>query len=213
MKFPHYPIRCFHIGILILIMKKMKTLFEREFQNHKLVGIHNVVSEDCMWVLRGEGIATRKLDGTCCMIKNNEMYARFDMKPGRELPLGAVPCQDEPDSITGHFPHWIKITNNKIYKWHKKAFNNSCESLVDGTYELIGEHFNGNPEHIESGDILVKHGSIILEDVPRTFEGIREYLSNNEIEGIVFHRNDGSGDMCKIKRVDFGFMWNGKTIN
>ena len=36
-------------------------------------------------------------------------------------------------------------------------------------------------------------------------EGIKEYLSAHEIEGIVWHR--GNGEMCKIKRSDFGFEW------
>lgn len=190
-------------------MKKMKTLFKRVFEGHKIVNIINEVDSDNQWVIDGEGIATRKLDGTCCMIKDSKLYARFDMKPGRELPEGAIPCQEEADCITGHFPHWIPIASgDKRYKWHLKALENQ-PNLADGTYELIGEHFNKNPEHITSGDKFVRHGSIILDDVPRTFEGIKEYLMNNNIEGIVFHRNNG--DMCKIKRTDFGFSWNGKS--
>ena len=50
-------------------MKKMKTLFNRHFVNHKIVGIDIVPAEGCEWVLKGEGVATRKLDGTCCLIK------------------------------------------------------------------------------------------------------------------------------------------------
>lgn len=34
---------------------------------------------------------------------------------------------------------------------------------------------------------------------------IHRYLETHMIEGIVFHR--GNGDMCKIKRSDFGFTW------
>lgn len=53
-------------------------------------------------------------------------------------------------------------------------------------------------------DCLVRHGSEIIE-VPRTFEGIKEFLENNEIEGIVFWK-DGE-PRCKIKRTDFGLPW------
>ena len=53
-------------------------------------------------------------------------------------------------------------------------------------------------------DILVKHGMTIL-DVPRTCDGIKKYLAENSIEGIVFWL-DGE-PMCKIKRSDFGFDW------
>ena len=54
-------------------------------------------------------------------------------------------------------------------------------------------------------DILEKHGKRILENVPRDYEGIKQYLKNHYIEGIVFYRGDG--EMCKIKRSDFGFAW------
>ena len=56
-------------------------------------------------------------------------------------------------------------------------------------------------------DTLVKHGTQVV-DVPRTFEGIRKYLEENYIEGIVFWL-DGE-PKCKIKRSDFGFSWQSK---
>ena len=40
------------------------------------------------------------------------------------------------------------------------------------------------------------------------YEGIKQYLEEHYIEGIVFYR--GNGEMCKIKRSDFGFEWNRK---
>ena len=190
-------------------MKKMKTLFNRTFIGNHVANTVNEVTEGCEWVINGEGIATQKLDGTCCLVQNNKLYARFDYKPGRKLPDGAIPCQDEPDEITGHFPHWVEVKDQPQYKWHKIAFENAI-GLEDGTYELIGVHFQNNPEKVERGDILVKHGSVVLEDVPRDFDGIKEYLKTHEIEGIVFHR--ANGDMCKIKRTDFNFTWNGKTF-
>ena len=57
-------------------------------------------------------------------------------------------------------------------------------------------------------DILEKHGKRILKDVPRDYKGIKQYLENHYIEGIVFYR--GNGEMCKIKRSDFSFEWNRK---
>ena len=35
------------------------------------------------------------------------------------------------------------------------------------------------------------------------FEGIKKYLKDKDIEGIVWHRDNG--DMVKIKKKDFGF--------
>lgn len=193
-------------------MKKMKTLFKRTFEGHNVANTLNEVTEGCEWVIDGEGIATRKIDGTCCLIQDGKVYARFDYKPGRKLPEGAIPCQDKADEITGHFPHWVEVKDQPQYKWHKEAFEDAIkngELLENGTYELIGVHFQGNPEHVEKGDKLVRHGSIVLDNVPRTFAGIKEYLRSNEMEGIVFHRENG--DMCKIKRTDFNFEWNGKN--
>lgn len=57
-------------------------------------------------------------------------------------------------------------------------------------------------------DILIKHGSVILDNVPRDYEGIKEYLEKHYIEGIVFYRENG--ELCKIKRSDFGLEWNNK---
>jgi hypothetical protein len=161
-------------------------------------------------VLDGEGIATRKHDGTCVCIIGGKLYARFDYKPGRKLSENAIPCQEKGDDITGHFPHWVLVEEQPAYKWQKQALENTLKgsfvSLDDGTYECIGPHFNCNPENMEE-DILILHGKHVLE-VPRTFDGIKEYLSSHRLEGIVFHHRDGR--MCKVKRTDFGFEWNGR---
>lgn len=188
-------------------MKKMKTLFKRQFENHKIAKCLNEVEPECQWVLDGEGWATEKIDGTCCLIKDGQIYRRYDYKKGRILPNGAIPCQDFPDPITGHFPHWLLCTeDDDNSKYYLEAFNKQKE-LENGTYELIGPHINANPYNLKE-DILVKHGSTILENVPREYEGIKQYLKEHYIEEIVFYR--GNGEMCKIKRSDFNFEWNKK---
>lgn len=192
----------------MLILKKMKTLFKREFKDNKIEKCLNEVEPECEWVLKGEGYATEKLDGTCTLIQNGKIYRRYDYKPGRILPKGAIPCQEKPDPITGHFPHWLLCSeNNKNDKYHIEALKKQKE-LENGTYELVGIHFNANPYNLNT-DVLIKHGSKILENVPRTYNGIKEYLENHYIEGIVFYRENG--EMCKIKRSDFGFPWNEKS--
>lgn len=195
----------------MIIMKKIPTLFERVIVDHEIIDILPNVHEGCDWVLNGEGIATRKFDGTACCVINGELFARMDYytvtkngKKKRKLPDGAIPCQDAPDPVTGHFPHWVPTKGNNLYKWHNIAFDKQ-KPLEDGTYELCGPHVKtNNPEKVEV-DTLIKHGSVTFE-VPRTFEGIRQFLKDNDIEGIVFHRENG--DMCKIKRTDFHIMWN-----
>lgn len=197
-------------------MKKIPTLFERIYENHKVVGITEKVTPGFEWVLAGDGVATVKMDGSCCAIIDGELYKRYDAKKGRKPPAGAIPCC-EPDPVTGHHPHWVKCDkNNPADKWFIEAYKNTfffkginayiCganELLKGKTYEAIGPHFQGNPYHIDD-DILKPHGKPIVE-VERSFDGIKKYLAESEIEGIVFWK-DGE-PQCKIKRSDFGFKW------
>ena len=53
-----------------------------------------------------------------------------------------------------------------------------------------------------SKHILVPHGNTIIFQAPRTFDAIRQFLSEVNIEGIVWHHTDGR--MAKIKAKDFG---------
>lgn len=185
-------------------MKKIPTLFKRTYENHRVVDITPEVTPGYEWVLTGEGEATVKIDGSCCAIINGELYKRYDAKKGKKPPVGAIPCCD-PDPVTGHWPHWVKVhVDNKADKWFIAAFNNTPIDLIeDGTYEAIGPHFQGNPYNLEY-DILDRHG-IFIVPVERTFDGIKKYLNENEIEGIVFWK-DGV-PQCKIKRSDFGLEW------
>lgn len=188
-------------------MKKIPTLFEREFSHDRVVKTLNQVTPGMEWVLNGEGIATVKIDGSCCAIINGELYKRCDCKKGKVPPDGFLPCC-EPDKITGHWPGWVKCDREKPEdNWFWNAYDISSNlygPLNDETYEAIGPHFNGNPYNLEK-DCLEKHGKVVIQ-IKRDFDSIREYLRDNYIEGIVFWR-DGE-PQCKIKRSDFGFDWN-----
>lgn len=188
-------------------MKKIPTLFERQFENHKVVGITDKVTPGMEWVLEGEGEATIKIDGACCAIIGGVFYKRYDAKKGKKPPEGAVPCCD-PDPITGHHPHWVPVDwNNPADKWFVESYKNTPPyDLCDATYEAVGPHFNGNP-HGMAGDALTRHG-IFPATIERSFGGIREYLRTHPVEGLVFWK-DGE-PMCKIKRTDFGFEWPAK---
>ena len=188
-------------------MKKIPTLFERIFDGHRIVGITDKVYPGMEWVLNGEGVATIKLDGSCCALIGGKLYKRYDAKNGKKPPEGAIPCCD-PDPITGHHPHWVEVSeNNPGDKWFVAAFNNMhIDDGMDRTYEAIGPHFQGNPHRLQE-DVLVPHGYHDVVDIylKRSFVGIKEYLADNDVEGLVFWK-DGE-PMCKIKRSDFGFKW------
>lgn len=192
-------------------MKKIPTLFERIYDTKgKIIGITDTVKQGFEWVLSGGGTATVKIDGSCCAIINGDFYKRYDAKKGKIPPAGAIPCTPEPDPVTGHWPHWVRVdAEDSTNKWLIKAYMNFFPyGVIDfyhnRTYEAIGKHFNGNPYNMED-DVLVPHGLETINDCPRNFSGIKEYLEHHYIEGIVFWKDNEP--QCKIKRTDFGYNW------
>lgn len=186
-------------------MKKIPTLFTRVFENRRIVDILPDITPGCEEAFKN-GVATIKFDGSCCAIIDGEFYKRYDAKKGKKPPVGAIPCCD-PDPVTGHWPHWVKIDpTNPDDKYFCQALHgelNDGHILTDATYELIGKKVNGNPYGLNDHR-LVKHGDVRV-DVGRTFEEIREWLETHMHEGLVFWL-DGE-PVCKIKRTDFGLKW------
>lgn len=196
-------------------MKKIPTLFKRIYDaDGNVVGVSEEVTPGMEWVLSNDpnidsGTATIKLDGACCALIKGVFYKRYDAKNGKKPPTGAIACC-EPDSVTGHWPHWVKVSfENPSDKWFVEALNSGITKIwygdtpSDGTYEAVGPHFQGNPYKLDY-DCLVRHG-IYKEEVERTYDGIKNFLRNNVVEGIVFWKN--GEPQCKIKRKNFGFVW------
>lgn len=175
-------------------MRKIVSLFKRDYEGTRLV--YNEVVPGAEWVLGGEGVATRKFDGSCCKVEGGKLYRRFDATVGKTPPAGFIAAQ-EPDPATGHWPGWMFVGDGPEDRWHREAFTGS---EPDGTYELCGPKVQGNPDRFER-HVLVPHASEVLHDAPRTFAALRAYLEPREIEGIVWHHPDGR--MVKLKRRDF----------
>jgi hypothetical protein len=191
-------------------MKKIPTLFVRDEKTHKVTP---VINNGLGWILDTDVIATQKHDGTCCMIINNHMLYKRYTTTINKIPNSFIPAQRIGDKLIG----WIFCDfNDNNNKYHYEGLRNLIAteygndpymSIQNGTYELIGEKINGNPENIE-GHTLVLHGSNVLYDVPRTYEGLKEYLKDKTFEGIVFYKdyvNTLNQNMCKIKRKDFDY--------
>lgn len=135
------------------------------------------------------------------MIKNGELYARYDVKKGRSAPEGFIPAQEH-DAVTGHWPGWVKCDrDDSQWKWHFEAFDDAARNFADGTYELCGPKIQNNPDGYNT-HVLIPHGQDDISDVPRTFSELKEWLQDKDIEGIVWHHPDGR--MVKIKKKDFG---------
>ena len=180
-------------------MNKIISLFIRDFENNPAL-VTREISEGADWVIKGEGIATRKWDGTACIVMNGKLYARYGAKHGNPPPYGAIPCQPECDPVNQHWPHWVEVKYQAQYKYHRLAYN---EILPDGTYELCGPHFQSNPERFEK-DCFIRHGEMTYDDVPRDYDSLKLWFVKKNIEGIVWHHPDGR--MVKIKRKDFGLI-------
>lgn len=216
-------------------MQKIISLFCRNYDGDRLV--RDEVVPGAEWVVSGEGIATRKWDGTCCLVRDGKLFKRYDLplkkewankkKRGYSGPwtpemyvapsAGWERAEEEPDQNSGHWPGWLPVGNGPEDQWFREAWANQNFDRADSqpvrlpnaTYELCGPRVQGNPEaeyvlsEVGPGKhLLIPHGRFILGDCPRTFEGVREWLRTRDIEGIVWHHEDGH--MVKIKKKDFG---------
>lgn len=179
-------------------MKKIPTLFQRDPDNMRRV--LSEVHPDCQWVLDGEGIATRKYDGTCCLVRDGALYKRREIKPDKQTPDG-FEQEGEPDPNTGKIVGWVPVLfDSPGDKYHVAAMINHGQIPKDGTYELCGPKVQGNPEGYE-GLCLIAHEDANRIDAPRDYEGLREFLADFPHEGIVWHHPDGR--MAKLKVRDF----------
>ena len=180
-------------------MRKIPSLFMRNYDTDRLV--RDEVVPGCEWVTRGEGVPTRKWDGTACMVLCGRLYRRLALKPGRNLPVGFIPASRR-HQRTGKQFGWVPVGPGPEDQWHREAYDGQGgHPLEDGTYELCGPKVQGNPEELAS-HYLIRHGTDIVQGNPRDFGAIREFLSVARFEGIVWHHPDGR--MAKIKARDFG---------
>lgn len=202
-------------------MKKIISLFQRNYETDHLV--RDEVVPGAEWVLAGEGEATRKYDGICCMVRDGRLFRRMTtQQPGFTNPANGkarkpiVPPVDfepatELDATTGRQEGWVPVGDGPADQHFRHTWDvQTAEAglLPDGTYEFIGLHSQGNPERV-THDTFMPHGAIKLLDAPRTFDALRGFFIDKKredgygIEGIVWHHPDGR--MVKIKARDFGF--------
>jgi hypothetical protein len=112
------------------------------------------VSPGCEWVIAGDGVPTKKFDGTCCMFDGERWWARREVKDGhKETPTGWVIVGY--DQVTGKSVGWEPVESSAFVRWHNEAVAGGAD-FEPGTYELIGPKINGNPEawtnHAPRGD-------------------------------------------------------------
>ena len=184
-------------------MKKIISLFQRNYDTDRLV--RNEVVPGAEWVADGEGVATRKYDGTCCLVESGKLYKRYEVKKGGTPPHGFRPANDV-DPNTGKQQGWVEVGWGNEDRYYREALTSGDPDKVDlpdGTYELVGPKVQGNPDKYDAHTLVAHATAERLDDAPRTFDALKAYLVDRDIEGIVWHHPDGR--MVKIKKKDFGF--------
>lgn len=204
-------------------MRKIPVVFVMDFDTEIVTP---AVKPGCEWVLEGEGIATLKRDGSAARYHDGKLWKRFDRKLNKQaqflldkgrlpatveehhfraMPDGFEPCEVAPDPVTFHWPGWVTVSaDNPADKYHLEALSNIEEPLREGqTYELVGPTLASNPYQLTSHQLMAHGEPVEVSD--RTYEGLRQYLTDHYIEGLVFHHPDGR--MAKLRRKDFKLFW------
>jgi len=177
-------------------MRKIPTLFVRDPEDMRHVTRY--VTHGCEWVLHGEGVATRKYDGTCVLFHDEQWWARREVKPGKEPPPNFVAIETDPN--TGKTVGWEPIEQSPFVKFWREAVEG--ERWEPTTYELCGPKINGNPEGFERHE-LIQHRDAKRYEIVADADVIRATvvaLAKDGVEGIVWHHPDGR--MAKLKGRD-----------
>jgi uncharacterized protein DUF5565 len=194
-------------------VRKIPTLFRRDPDQPAL--ITRDVHPDCQWVLDGEGLATRKFDGSCVgffAVENGAplvhggrhsgdggvWLARREVKPGKPAPAGFIAEQSDP--ATSKTVGWEPIEQSSFVKLFNEAVPRLGAYPYYGTYELCGPRINGNPENFALHTLVRHESAERLKGVPLDFDGLIAWLLRQTCEGVVWHGPDGL--MAKLKVRD-----------
>ena len=193
-------------------MKKIPTIFERDWNGDRSK-VLDKPNPECAWVFAGEGIATRKLDGTSCMVRGNTLYKRREFRATENIPEGFELA--DRDHETKKFVGWMPVGNGPEDRWHREAFDllksarlnwtpviDPNSAVPDGTYELIGPKIQGNPEHYPHHTLVRHDETEQYLDAPRTFKELWYWLDGMDIEGLVWHHPDGRMAKLKLRDMD-----------
>lgn len=180
-------------------MQKIPTLYVRNPDDRRFVT--DEVAPGCDWVLAGEGLPTRKFDGTCLMCDaEDRWWARREVKPGKPAPDGFREVSE--DDVTGKVVGWEPIEQSPFVKFWREAIEVDRDP-GPGTYELVGPKVNGNPERLFEHRLVAHDGSTTID--PGQFNvgspaAAIATAREQGWEGIVWHHPDGR--MAKLKVRD-----------
>ena len=180
-------------------MDKIPTMFVRDPQNMNRVTPE--VTPGCEWVLAGEGVATRKWDGTNVRVTTGWgrlIHVEKRRNPSRE------------EKASGAEPGYVLASRSDPSDKHIFAAVDATDysSWPSGEWscEALGPKIQGGREGVPPSLLAFSLPSFVAESgvavVPRDFSNLGNFLGACGWEGIVWHHPDGR--MAKIKARDFG---------
>jgi hypothetical protein len=187
-------------------MKKIPTVLVRNADDR--AHVLDEVTPGCEWVLAGEGVATRKYDGTCVMFDaGGNWWARREVKPGADAPPNFA--SEDYDPVTGKVQGWEPIGQSSFAKFHAEAIAGTDVVFEAGTYELCGPKINGNPEGFATHQLIAHADAARFEShVAHSVAEIKSHVwavgSVFGWEGLVWHHPDGR--MAKLKARDVALV-------
>jgi len=183
-------------------MEKIPTLFERgpDFR------VVDRPRAECQWVLEGEGTPTEKLDG---------MNVRLTVRQGRVVRVEKRRNPSRIQKQQGIIDGWYVDAdeNGREDRWIFEAVRGTnVAGWPDGEHpcEALGPNIQGNPLGLAANlCVPFNRSAPVLDGVPRSYEGLRDFLlaadslfsPGHRAEGIVFHHPDGR--RAKIKGKDY----------
>lgn len=135
-------------------MRKIPTLFVRDFE-HDPRNLTREVHPDCKWVVDGEGIATRKYDGTCVMHDDDDnWWARREVKKDKAAPGGFVPVGTDDICVSCKVAGWEPSQGDADAAQVDRGTSGLPQRLVrpeDSGRPLVSNQVEREPGSVRSG--------------------------------------------------------------
>ena len=220
---------------MLPVLSKIGTIFEYVYDEK---GRPNGKTLDKLIINPTNFKVTAKFDGTCCYIKDGQIFARQDVKKSIEnAPKDWFPTSGTEPDKGGHIIGFRPLNVKKGDKWHflafdqmtknraiflefdkeSKSFYYTTRNISDFngyTAELVGPHVNGNKHRLDRHAFII-HGSVEVDVEWKSHFDIYEWFQNEGIiyEGIVIH-DFGNKQLYKCHRGHLGgsFIWAGHPL-
>lgn len=116
-------------------MKKTVSLFARNYDGDRLVRDELIPGAE--WVVAGEGVATRKLDGTCCLVRDGNCSNATTPRPAR---------------------HHLQASNPR--KRLTRCLDTGQDGCLSATAPMVWHHPDGRMVKLKGKDFGITRGKL-----------------------------------------------------